>query len=481
MSAQTLRIHPENQGYFLGLGDEPVILIGSHHLTVDQEEEFDPWGYVGDPYRILDLWAHDGLNYITLWRPLSFHAFARTGPGSFTTSDGRILPKYDLTRFNESYFAQLGDVLSYAETKGVYVQIKLFSWVYPWSLDQTDGALRAANNVQGVGWPSCDIPTVTHCLLSMENRQMLEVEERYVRRLVQEVNGCDNICFEVCNEPGLSDARVAGWYNQFVAGHGFIARVVKDAESSLPKQHLVAANPHNHARPRDDTSLFNPFYEDSLFDILNFHSWHGEWTGKPGMGLGEKPGSLRRFWQALRHYHKPLVLDEDNLRNGGSREGTTAADAEAEDPKLAWESVVSGGHYKTWPGPLMFSPTTVQRKRLGYILRFLRENRVDFVHMIADDDVVVQSPGAAFALAKSRRQYLLYLPQVVAGQRLVLDLPRGAFVSRWFAAADGLYVQEDPRTAHTGGPWRTAIPGVSSTGDVALFVEYLPELAYSAV
>ncbi|MGC8834180.1 MAG: hypothetical protein ACP5R4_09000, partial [Armatimonadota bacterium] len=131
-----LRVHPTNPRYFADRRGRIVYLTGSHTWNnlqdmgpTDPPKPFDFNAY-------LDFLQQHNHNFIRLWRweepkwryehgSLCFcepHPWPRTGPG--IARDGK--PKFDLTKFNQSYFTRLRERCSSAAKRGIYVSVMLF-------------------------------------------------------------------------------------------------------------------------------------------------------------------------------------------------------------------------------------------------------------------------------------------------------------------------------------------------------------------
>ena len=158
--------------------------------------------------------------------------------------------KFDLARFSESYFARLRDFVAQAGRRGIVVELVLFCPMYDdsqWKLSP----MNAANNVNGVGGVRrTDVYTLE------ASGGLLAVQERLVRKIVAELRDCDNLYYEICNEPYFGG--VTGAWQERIAG------VLLDAEKGLPARHLIARNIANKTarvdRPYPGVSILNFHY-----------------------------------------------------------------------------------------------------------------------------------------------------------------------------------------------------------------------------
>src|SRR5271165_2935060 len=163
--------------------------------------------------------------------------------------------KFDLDQWDAEYFKRLHDFLSQASQLGIVVEISLFSSQYgdlQWDLS----VFKPENNVNGT------TAIERQKINTLENGNILGYQERYVRKLVREVNAFDNVIFEIQNEP-FSDRpvveRVVNPYlfsasrNQFpntieaaddlsLAWQARVAQWIAGEEATLPNQHIIAQN-----------------------------------------------------------------------------------------------------------------------------------------------------------------------------------------------------------------------------------------------
>ncbi len=122
-------------------------------------------------------------------------SWRRTGPG--IAKDGK--PKFDLNTFNQSYFDRLRERVIAAGNQGIYVAVMLFDG---WALhlspapDNIQGhPFYEDNNINGIGITSI----VDYQVLPLEAR-VQEIQETYIRKVVDTVQDLPNVLYEVANE-----------------------------------------------------------------------------------------------------------------------------------------------------------------------------------------------------------------------------------------------------------------------------------------
>ena len=109
--------------------------------------------------------------------------------------------------------------------------------------------LNSANNVNGIG----NVPRTE--VLTMQHADLVAVEDAMVRKIVAELNGFDNVYYEICNEPYFGGVTL-DWQRH-------VAEVIRATEEHLPKRHLISQNIAN-----GSTRVEAP---DSNVSIFNFH------------------------------------------------------------------------------------------------------------------------------------------------------------------------------------------------------------------
>jgi hypothetical protein len=286
-------------------------------------------------------------------------------------------------------------------------------------------------------------------VFALKEHALTEAQEAVTRKLVTELKGCDNVYFEVCNEPYFGGVTTA-WQDR-------IREVILDAEKGLEHKHLIAQNIANGSarieKPSPDTSLFNFHYATPPTTVaLNY------------------PLS------------RPLGDDETAFKGTADRAYRTEA----------WDFLVAGGavfsnldYSFTCKHPDGTFPVTTSpggggpelRRQLGTLKQFL--DGFDFVKMKPDDGVIRRQkltpepvpkgskPGpapTARVLAERGRQYAVYVRGGVAAE-LTLELPEGTYRAEWLNPRTGkVDGAEDIR--HGGGERALAAPAYVE--DVAL-------------
>jgi hypothetical protein len=218
-AAGPLVVSTPNPRYFTparGPGAGRAVYLTGSHIWNNLHDGMGP-GPLGpvEPKRMdypayLRFLAERGHNFIRLWRweqvlsqaaggnhhlNMTPQPWARTGTG--TAKDGK--PRFDLERFDDTYFNRLRDRVATAGAAGIYVGVMLFDG---WALhlspppDQIEGhPFHAGNNITGISATSIDDLQV----LPLDPR-VEAIQDAYVRKVVDTLHDLPNVLWEVANE-----------------------------------------------------------------------------------------------------------------------------------------------------------------------------------------------------------------------------------------------------------------------------------------
>lgn len=211
-----LRPNPDNPRYFADALGRTVVLTGSHTWNNFQDMVPETGGEEFDYGAWLDFMVSHGHNFMRLWRwellqwdttanrqetpqrlRCRLQPWERTGPG--TASDG--LPKFDLRRFNQTYFDRLRQRVAATAAHGIYTAVMLFEG---WGLQFVPGAWEAhpfhpQNNINGLD-PDRNGDGRGLEVHELGQPDLLAIQEAYVRKVIDTVGDLDNVLYEISNE-----------------------------------------------------------------------------------------------------------------------------------------------------------------------------------------------------------------------------------------------------------------------------------------
>jgi hypothetical protein len=431
-NAQTISIDPTNPHYYFFRGKPTVLVTSAEHYGAVINGEFD---YV----KYLDALQAYGLNYTRIYPGYLFEPMGKYMPGNTlgvkpaklilpwarSNQPGYLLSgnKFDLDQWNPAYFDRLKDFIIQAGKRGIVVEICFFNAQYDdtWPLSP----LYHENNIQGIGHDDYrDAQT-------LKEPALVEREAAYVRKIVQEVNGFDNVILEVCDEPSnFTPIEEAGpWV-------GHMLEVTHDAEANLPRKHLIGQEVQG---PVDGPIDFS----GNAFNLIvvTQYLWH---TGHDEMG------GLQGLDREYRH-SKPIEQNETNYYPLYTGDKIGASRVEA------WEFMVGGGaSFNQLNG--LFTPedptgNTPENAKLLGALRSLKNfiESFRFVDMAPDRGFVVSGFDRAThyrGMSQYGKQYALYIHHSEGGgdhaytvtpgeyrEHLVLNLAPGNYKAEWIDPA----------------------------------------------
>ena len=414
-----IRLHPENQHYFLYKGKPLALVSSAEHYGAVLNLGFDYQRYL----RVL---SEDGMNYTRIFTGTYFEIPGESFGIQYNTlapsKDKIITPwavvvtdlsgkvKYDLATWNEAYFKRLKDFMKTATDLDIIVEVTLFSSIYRdahWDICPQN----PANNIN-----------ITHEVIrfdahTLKNGTLLDYQVSFVRKMVQELNEFDNFFFEIQNEPwsdhqvpvynivNKEDLRPEDWTfkadfadNESMAWQDKLASVIVEEETKLPKKHLIAQNYTNFKAPI-------PVVNDHI-SIINFHyAWPeaAEWNY---------------------HYNRVIGFDESGFAGSGDQVYR----------RQAWQFMLSGGglfnnlDYSFFVGHedgsgINNAPgggSKILRQQLKILSEFL--HGFELQKLYPNISCVKSSPGLIpYVLSDKNNVYAVYL-RAVGTENTILEL-----------------------------------------------------------
>ena len=263
---QPISLHEENSHYFMFRGKSTILITSGEHYGAVLNLDFNYTDY-------LDELQSNGLNCTRLFAGpyVEFPGwFNYTSDQPLSPAHGRFIcpwarssepgyinggNKFDLTKWDIEYFKRLKDFLTQASGRGIVVELTLFCPYYDIHKGDHDLLWKYSpfyheNNINDIG----KIHRIK--ALTLDNGNLLEIQEAYVRKVITELKDYDNIIYEICNEPYVQNLVPDDWM-------AHISLVITDTESAFRFKHLQSHNVANGV-----TVINNPLLNASVF---NFH------------------------------------------------------------------------------------------------------------------------------------------------------------------------------------------------------------------
>jgi hypothetical protein len=425
-----LRVHPTNPRYFADATGRPVYLTGSHvwhNLQDGNSVTFNFSAY-------LDKLQSNNHNFIRLWTAESPQAdvalmpapgftgtspwyqkaaplpYARTGPGIAT--DGS--PKFNLAQFDQAYFDRLRARVIAARDRGIYVSIMLFNFRDVWNANAlTPGRnvwryhpYNTRNNVNGInGDPNGNgNGEETHTL---QLAAVTQLQDAYVRKVVDTVNDLNNVIFEISNADQPGDP----------AWQSHMATLIRTYEAGKASQHAIGMTG---AQGTGNTALLN-----SPADWLSFAAGSFDNAGDPFISSPPATDGT-----------KISLLDTDHLGYALFQNNSSATSM------WVWKSFLRGHHPILMEDMLGSAGFTAGRSAMGHTRSYA-----------ARMDLAAMAPRSAlsttgYCLANPGHEYVAYQP---GSGNFSMDLVSGTYTYEWFNPATGA-VAATGSVGAPGGP-----------------------------
>ncbi len=437
-----ISLAPKNPHYFDYKGKPTILITSGEHYGAVLNPDFDFVSYLKELKR-------NGLN---LTRTMSGAYFEPSGafniqqntlgpdPQKFTCPFARSNventfekgAKFNLDTWNPDYFLRLKAFMKEAEKQDVIVELALFCPFYEdaqWMLSP----FNSINNINGIGNITRNDPYNLD-----KNGDLLAVQEKMVRKIVDELRDFPNLIYEICNEPYFGGVTLE-WQEH-------ISKVIAVAEKNFIYQHLISQNIANGTQ-----KILNA---NPLVSIFNFHYAAPPVAVTSNFGLNK-------------------VIGENETGFKGQKDSTYR--------KEAWEFILAGGglfnnldysftvghengtfeYHKKQPG----GGNPKYRDQLGYLKKFIES--FQFENMTPDSTFLLDGMPKgikAYLLSEQGKQYAFY---AMAGMTISpeFNLPAGKYAIEWLYPCSGIYRNKET-IRHTGGKIRLKSP--ENNEDIAL-------------
>jgi hypothetical protein len=403
----------------------------------------------------LETLARDGMNYTRIFAG----TYAELPGESFGIQNNTLAPQpddfltpwayspegsgrriYNLDQWNEAYFERLHRLMEKAAENDIIVEFTLFTSIYRdehWEISP-ENPLNTQNISDSITRQQAHTP---------DNGPLMQYQEKFVRKLLNELNRYDNLFFEIQNEPwadhnvpvynivNKEDLVENDWtYKVDFASQAslewqeMIADYISDEESRLEKKHLIAQNYCNYKAPLQGIG--------ENISILNFHY---AWPEAAEWNYG---------------FDKIIGFDESGFAGSGDQVYR----------RQAWRFLLSGGglfnnlDYSFFTGyedgtlknraPGGGSPEL--RKQLNSLKEFIHS--FDLANLKPDKVSVIRAPGMIpYLLSDPGNAYAVFLQAVgVEGGELLLRVPDGNYSVSWISTLSGEILRNESKNVKDG-------------------------------
>lgn len=407
-----LKISEINPRYFTDASGKAVYLTGSHTwnnlvdmIDVSNPAPFDYQAYLDFlkeyNHNFYRLWTWELLNWDTHVsrdkNPVNYKInplpWLRSGPDAAINGE----PKFDLTKFNESYFKRLRERVEQAQEYGFYVSIMLFEgWGIQFSPDAyRNHPFHPMNNINDLGLDTTESMRLE--IHELKHEKVLEMQEMYVMKILETVNDLDNVLYEISNE---NHPLSTEWQYHMI-------RFIKENEKLLGNQHPVGMT--FQYKGGDNQTLF-----DSPADWISPNNKDGYRDDPPAAD-----GS------------KVIVTDTDHLWGIGG------------NIDWVWKSFLRGMNtlfMDPYDGSILLQDDMEWAKSINKNLGYTRNyaDRMDLINMVPSGNL----SSTNYCLANVGKEYLIYMPSDTTGTLNLKDVS-WQFEVEWLDPSSGKTEKSD--------------------------------------
>ncbi|HFD32169.1 MAG TPA: hypothetical protein ENJ28_05615, partial [Gammaproteobacteria bacterium] len=433
--------------YFMYDGGFPYF-IGFDLQQLVSDTGLDEPGDPGSGYRSrLDLMASYDINKVRIW--LNTAWFGLNSPG--VLYPWKIVGgKFDLNQWDNAYWDRLNDMVDYAATKNIIVEVSIFSVQGPLNYFKNDDnskyAFRNINNVQGFGAPNGKghfLPEFFN-LNYTEGTQSLRVfQEAYLSKVILELGNKVNVYFELMNEAPARISKTNGtctglkWGDEYAPWANTMISYLKSMTTQIVNVHA-----NGYMNSKCSTSVHDQasakFWDEPHVDGMNFHFYTGDPNTvsnflnshqlKNKMLLNNEGGEYYDIDRTLGYPNFKLISNPDNLNK---------------EIRHAWGHMTAGGYFTIYHGPVpqfeASSQVVVKALQFAQAMRHIVE-KVPFQTMrpvrndgTEYDNLVTQGPADDWqVLADEGEAYLVYFWNNASTTPVKITLPAGSYSYDWY-------------------------------------------------
>jgi Family of unknown function (DUF6298)/Putative collagen-binding domain of a collagenase len=451
-----------NPRYFQDAKGNVLILTGSQTWNTLQD-----WGSDGSLQTLnfsayVNFLTRHGHNFTLLWgmelpkfcgfpstasSPASLtvspHPWLRTGPGNAT--DGKL--KFDLTKFDESYFQRLRTRVQALNKARIYVGVYLFTgeWLNVFRCPSDGYPFTGANNINGVDDGYTGGKTGIGSITMTAPNAITRFQDAYVEKVIDTLNDLPNVLWIVSEEAPSNST----WWNNHQIEHirayesrkprhhpiGYAA-LIGDSDAILYNSDADWVAPSARISPVTSCGDGNPTCKVNVND--SDHSYWEMWN--------QTPQQNRNYaWENFLHGSQVLFMDPYVVYYPRQNRNLCVSPAHAicKGPDPRWDKF---------------------RDNLGYILKYSRELNLANVtprgSLCSTGYCLAQTPSAG-------AEYLVYAP---SGGSFTVDLSAmpgsRELTVKWFNPSTGATVLGSPIPA--GSASQSFTPPFS--GDAVLYL-----------
>jgi hypothetical protein len=383
----------------------------------------------------IDLLTQYGINNIRIWLSCSFLGDIKGVLFPYTRQEG----KFDLESWDDEYWLRLKEMVSYAESKNIIVEVSIFEVhgleEYYKDDSKTPYYLNEKHNIQRFGIANRRgkfIPEFFNLYYSENKVSLQSLQKKLIDKTISELEEFNNVYYELMNEfPGtkefVDDGRVYSWAHE-------MAKYIKSKTKKIVTLHAHGYGYHRELRDYAKSSSF--FWNKPYVDGLNFHLYSADpnWISLV-LHSHQQKGKLLICNEGGEYYDIDRSNGYPNYRIQLNKKKLN------DEIRAAWGYMTAGGYFKIYHGPVpqlgangwdeIGQFAEAMSKIVGTIpfwnMRPIQNDGTEF------DSIVTQGPTNNWqVIADNGSAYLIYFWGPKTNKNVELSITPGNYSYLWY-------------------------------------------------
>jgi hypothetical protein len=433
------------QNRYLRYGDEFDYLVGFDLQQLHAD--------VGIDYRkkIDFLHAH-GINKIRIWLYASW--FGLPGDKHYPEGGKILYPwrvdtasnKFDLDSWDAAFWDRTREVISYARSKRIIVEVSLFTIQEPRNYFRQRNisyAFKNTDNLQAFGSSTDRNGAFMNGFFALgytdNGRSLLAYQKALIDKALVELEEFGNVYFELINEsPGTRD-----WIERDLphVWTKYWLRYLDERTDKLLATHstgfMSLEDGNKEKWTRDDfAAVGSRYWEEDYVDGFNFHLY------------ADDPQLISDALNVYQTYGLTLICNEGGSfytldRSSGYPNFHAELDLDElhNEIRHAWGMMTSGGYFSMYYGPVPNLGDAASReaaKAMHAMRHVVEKTPFEQLRPIRDDgteldDIVRSGPGTGWqVIADVGRHYIVYFWGPVTANAVDISMAPGVYSYSWF-------------------------------------------------
>jgi hypothetical protein len=319
-----LSIYAGNAHYFSNNG-LPVVIVGAGQpLPGANSNAVDP---CAEDIREA---ASNTCNYMRFWTQptwdsLDYHwPWARLTSGSLANDHGY---KYDLTKWDNTFWSQLTSTISQAQEQNIYVEIMLWDEVAikGGTNNWYNNPFNPDNNINGLNITNgANSAATSSQFYDLSNSGLLALQESYVNELASMTSGYPNVVYLICNEYSNTASSAWTWESHWSSY----------LRNTIGCSNMILVNHYQNDTNTPESQYWGLTGSSSSVNMVTFHLARSHVTGG---WSSDYASATHNYTYSFYNSSKAVGYDETPEKDGDI---ITNLDCR----QMVWGTFTAGGH-----------------------------------------------------------------------------------------------------------------------------------------